>query len=57
MDEKRTALLYSHQKHIERYESLLKTKLSEAETQFLERRLSEERFAIRILDYMALRKA
>jgi hypothetical protein len=57
MDEKRTALLYSHQKNIERYESLLKTKLNEAETQFLERRLSEERFAIRILDYMALPKA
>jgi hypothetical protein len=57
MDEKRTALLYSHQKNIERYEGLLKPKLSEAETQFLERRLSEERFAIRILDYMALPKA
>jgi hypothetical protein len=57
VDEKRTALLYSHQKNIERYEGLLKTKLSEAETQFLERRLSEERFAIRILDYMALPKA
>jgi hypothetical protein len=49
--------LYSHQKNIERYESLLKTKLNEAETQFPERRLSEERFAIRILDYMALPKA
>ena len=36
MEEKRTALLYSHQKNIERYEGLLKTKLSEAETQFLE---------------------
>jgi hypothetical protein len=55
MDEKRTALFYTHQKNIERYESLLKTKLSEAETQYLERRLFEERFAMRILDYMSSR--
>jgi len=39
-------------KNIERYESLLKTKLSEVKTQYLERRLFEERFVIRILHYM-----
>lgn len=53
MDEKRVARLRAHQKNIERYQSLLKTRLSEVETQFLERRLSEERFWVAMLDYMA----
>jgi hypothetical protein len=55
MDEKRTVLLGTHQKNIERYQSLLKTKLSEVETHYIEKRLSEERFAIRILDFMSPR--
>jgi hypothetical protein len=53
MDEKRIALLRARQKNIERYESLLKTKLNEVETQFLERRLSEERFWVAMIHYMA----
>jgi hypothetical protein len=53
MDETRIARLRTHQKNIEHYQSLLKTKLSEVEAQFLERRLSEERFAITMLDFMA----
>jgi hypothetical protein len=53
MDEKRIARLRAHQKNIELYQSLLKTKLSEVETQFLERRLSEERFSLAMLDCMA----
>jgi hypothetical protein len=53
MDEKRVARLRAHQLNIERYQRLLKTRLSEVETQFLERRLSEERFWAAILDYAA----
>jgi hypothetical protein len=53
MDEKRIARLRAHQQNIERYQRLLKTKLSDVETQFLERRLSEERFSIAMLDCMA----
>jgi hypothetical protein len=49
MDEKRSALLYAHRKNIERYESLLKKALGEHEMQYLEKRLAEERFAIRML--------
>jgi hypothetical protein len=45
MDE-RIARLCTHQKNIDRYEALLKTKLNEFEFQFLERRLSEERIAM-----------
>lgn len=43
----------AHQKNIERYQSLLNTELSEVETQFLEKRLSEERLWVAMLDYMA----
>jgi hypothetical protein len=53
MDEKRIALLYAHRKNIERYESLLKTTLGEHETQYLEKRLAEERFAILMLRSMS----
>jgi hypothetical protein len=52
MNEKRSALLRSHQMNIERYQNLLKTKLSEAEINFLERRLAEERFAVAMLGFM-----
>jgi hypothetical protein len=51
MDE-RIARLRTHQKNIERYQDLLKTKLTEVELQYLERRLSEERCAIAMLDCM-----
>ena len=52
MDE-RIARLRTHQKNIDRYQSLLKTELSEVEKHYLEKLLSEERFAIRMLDFMA----
>ena len=43
--EERIVRLRTHQKNIDRYQSLLQTKLSDVEQQFLERRLFEERFA------------
>ena len=52
MDEKRAALLRTHQMNIDRYQGLLKTKLSEPEVSFLERRLSEERLAVAMLNFM-----
>jgi hypothetical protein len=52
MDE-RIARLRAHQKNIDRYQGLLKTKLSEAERHYLEKRLSEERFAISLLQFMS----
>jgi hypothetical protein len=48
----RIARLRTHQKNIERYQSLLKTKLSEVELQLLEKRLSEEHFAIAMLQFV-----
>ena len=53
MNEKRAAFLRTHQMNIERYQNLLKTKLSEAEVNLLERRLAEERFAVAMLDFMS----
>jgi len=53
MDQRRVALLRAHQMNIDRYQNLLKTKLSEVEADYLERRLSEERFAIAMLDFMS----
>jgi hypothetical protein len=50
MDE-RIARLRAHQKNIVRYQGLLKTKLSEAEKHYLEKRLSEERSAISMLQF------
>jgi hypothetical protein len=49
MDET-VARLRVHQKNIERYQRLLKTKLSEIESQYLEKRLSEERFWLAMLN-------
>jgi hypothetical protein len=43
MDE-RIARLRAHEQNIDRYQRLLKTKLTDLESQFLEKRLSEERF-------------
>ena len=48
MDE-RIARLRAHQKNIERYQSLLKTELTEVEMHYLEKLLSEERFVMCIL--------
>jgi len=44
--------LRAHEQNIERYHNLLKTKLSDVEQQFVERRLSEERFRIAKLRFM-----
>jgi hypothetical protein len=51
MDE--STRLSAHLRNIERYQNLLRTKLTEIEQQFLERRLSEERFAVAMLHFMS----
>jgi len=48
MDEK-IACLRAHLRNIDRYQKLLKTKLTEVEVQYLEKRLSEERSAVAVL--------
>jgi hypothetical protein len=48
-----TGRLRTHQQNISRYENMLKTRLSEVELHFVERRLSEERFTIAMLNFMA----
>ena len=50
MEEKITRLR-AHLSNIDRYQSLLKTKLSDAEQRYLEKRLSEERFALTALNF------
>ena len=49
MDERRAFLLRVHERNIDRYQRLLKTKLSEAEVHYFKERLSEERFAVAML--------
>jgi hypothetical protein len=56
MDE-RNARFRTHQKNIDRYQDLLQTKLSETEKRYIEKRLSEERFAIAKLVFMSPRAA
>jgi hypothetical protein len=51
MDERKAALLRAHENNIHRYQRLLKTKLSEAEVQYLEKRLAEERSTIAMLEF------
>ena len=45
----RIVQLRTHQTNIDRYENMLKTELSDVERQFVQRRLSEERFTIALL--------
>ena len=45
--------LSTHQKNIERYEDLLETKLSELERQYIEKRISEERSAMAMLQFVS----
>ena len=52
MDE-RIARLNAHKQNINRYQSLLTTNLSELELQFLQKRLSEERMALAMLEFMS----
>jgi hypothetical protein len=49
----RTARLLSHRRNISRYENMLKTRLSEVELHFVEKRLAEERFKIAMLEFMS----
>jgi hypothetical protein len=51
--EKRTVQLRTHQKNIDRYENMLKTELTDRDRQFVQRRLSEERFTIALLQFMS----
>jgi hypothetical protein len=48
----KAARFRAHQNNIDRYQTLLKTRLSETEVRFLERRLSEERFSLALLQFM-----
>jgi hypothetical protein len=52
MDE-RTVRVLAHQRNIDRYQSLLKTNLSDVEQQYLRKRMSEERLAIEMLQFMS----
>jgi hypothetical protein len=45
--------LRTHQTNIDRYENMLKSELSDVERQFVQRRLSEERFTIALLLFMS----
>jgi hypothetical protein len=49
MDERRAFLLRVHERNIDRYQRLLKTKLSDAEVHYFTKRLSEERFTVAML--------
>jgi hypothetical protein len=49
----RITRIRAHQNNIDRYLGLLKTELNEVELQYLEKRLSEERFAIAMLHFMS----
>jgi hypothetical protein len=51
--ETRIVQLRTHQKNIDRYEGLLQTSLSEADRQSIEKRLSEERLAMAMLQFMS----
>jgi hypothetical protein len=45
--------LRTHEQNIERYQSLLKTKLNDVEQQYIQKRLSEERFRVAMLQFMS----
>jgi hypothetical protein len=53
MDDRSIARLRAHQRNIDRYNNMLKTRLTATERQFVERRLSEERFSIAMLQFMS----
>jgi hypothetical protein len=52
MDE-RVSRLRNYERNISRYQNMLKTRLSEAELRFVEKRLAEERFKIAMLEFMS----
>jgi hypothetical protein len=45
--------LRTHQRNIDRYQNMLKTRLTATERRFVEKRLSEERFAIAMLQFIS----
>ena len=45
--------LRAHQRNIDRYQGLLKSGLSDIELRFVEQRLSEERLALAMLQFMS----
>lgn len=45
--------LRTHERNIDRYQKLLKTKLSATEIRFVEQRISEERFTLAMLQFMS----
>jgi hypothetical protein len=49
----RITRLRAHQRNIDRYQGLLKSSLSEIELRFVEQRLSEERLAMAMLQFMS----
>jgi hypothetical protein len=49
----RIARLRAHQSNIDRYEGLLRSTLSAIELRFVEQRLSEERLALAMLQFMS----
>ena len=49
----RNPRLHALERNIDRYEELLKSNLSDLEMRFVERRLSEERFALAIEQSMS----
>jgi hypothetical protein len=48
----RAIRLRKHEQNIERYRNLLKTELSDIEQQHIQKRLSEERFWVAMLEFM-----
>ena len=49
----RVARLRTHQRNIDRYEAILKSSLNDVELRFVEQRLSEERLALAMLEFMS----
>jgi hypothetical protein len=49
----RVARLRAHEANVERYQRLLKANLNDVESQHIQKLLSEERFAIAMLDFMS----
>lgn len=56
MNEK-AARLRAHLRNIDRYQKLLRSNLSATELRFVEQRLSEERFALAMLQFMGERNS
>jgi hypothetical protein len=49
----RVVRLRRHERNIERYQALLKSKLNDVEMRFVEQRLSEEHLALAVLHFMS----